>query len=54
LLKPSITHEDFPAHPKRYFDAIKIEKVAWNGRLEETEFLARLYDLSALPSRDGG
>ncbi len=34
------------------FDAMKIEKVVWHGRLEETEFLARLYDLSTLPSHD--
>jgi hypothetical protein len=34
------------------FDAMKVEKVVWYGRLEETEFLARLYDLSALPSYD--
>ena len=31
---------------------MKIEKVVWNGRLEEIEFLARLYDLSVLPSHD--
>jgi hypothetical protein len=35
------------------FDAMRIEKVVWNGRLGETEFLSRLYDLSALPSHDG-
>ena len=35
------------------FDAMKIENVIWHGRLEETEFLSRLYDLSALPSYDG-
>ena len=35
------------------FDAMKIENVMWHGRLEETEFLSRLYDLSALPSYDG-
>ena len=33
-------------------DALEVEKVAWWGRLEETEFLARLYDLKSLPSTD--
>jgi AbiJ N-terminal domain 3/Abortive infection C-terminus len=42
-----------PLTRRDIFDAVKIEKVVWNGRLEETEFLARLYDLSALPSHDG-
>jgi hypothetical protein len=35
------------------FDSMKIENVVWHGRLEETEFLSRLYDLSALASYDG-
>jgi hypothetical protein len=35
------------------FDTVMIENVSWNGRLEEPEFLARLFDLSALPSTDG-
>jgi hypothetical protein len=34
-------------------DAIIVEKVNWSGRLEEHEFLARLFDLSSLPSTDG-
>lgn len=34
-------------------DAIAVEKVDWNGRLEESEFLSRLFDLSSLPSTDG-
>jgi hypothetical protein len=33
-------------------DAIIAEKVNWPGRLEEAEFLARLYDLASLPSTD--
>ena len=33
-------------------DAISIEKINWSGRLEEQQFLARLYDLSTLPSTD--
>lgn len=34
------------------FDALTIEGINWNGRLEETEFLSRLYDLSKMPSTD--
>ena len=34
------------------FDSIVIEKVSWNGRLEEPDFLARLYDLKSMPSSD--
>ena len=33
-------------------DAITVEKISWNGRLEESEFLSRLYNLAALPSTD--
>jgi hypothetical protein len=33
-------------------DAITVEKIGWNGRLEEAEFLSRLYNLAALPSTD--
>jgi len=33
-------------------DGLKIDQVSWNGRLEEVEFLQRLYDLEALPSTD--
>jgi len=29
-----------------------VEGISWNGRLEETEFLSRLYDLSKMPSTD--
>ena len=35
------------------FDSIVIENVPWNGRLEELDFLARLFDLKSLPSTDG-
>ena len=33
-------------------NAIQIEQVNWAGRMEEPEFLARLYDVASLPSRD--
>jgi hypothetical protein len=35
------------------FDTITVEGHSWNGRLEETDFLSRLYDLSKIPSTDG-
>jgi hypothetical protein len=34
-------------------DSILAEMVNWHGRLEESEFLSRLYDLRDLPSTDG-
>lgn len=34
------------------FDTITVENISWNGRLEETDFLSRLYDLSKIPSTD--
>jgi hypothetical protein len=34
-------------------DALTVEGVQWNGRFEETQFLARLFDLNRLPSTDG-
>lgn len=34
-------------------DAIHIESIAWQGRLDETAFLSRLYDLQKLTSTDG-
>jgi hypothetical protein len=33
-------------------DAISVEKINWNGRMEEQEFLSRLFNLSMLPSTD--
>lgn len=33
-------------------DSISVESVNWWGRLEETEFLSRLFDLQTLPSKD--
>lgn len=34
------------------FDEITLGKLEWAGRLTESEFLARLYDLVSLPSND--
>lgn len=33
-------------------DALVLNKVNWSGRFEEQQFLARLYDLSKMPSTD--
>lgn len=33
-------------------DSVVAEKVNWSGRLEESEFLSRLFDLQSLPSTD--
>lgn len=33
-------------------DALVLNKVNWSGRFEEQQFLARLYDVSAMPSTD--
>jgi len=35
------------------FDSFVVEKLTWNGRLEEPDFLARLFDLKSMPSNDG-
>ena len=34
------------------FDYLTIEKITWSGRLDEVEFLSRLYSLKELPSTD--
>ena len=33
-------------------DAMKVEGIDWSGRLDEPQFLMRLFDLNALPSTD--
>jgi HEPN domain-containing protein len=33
-------------------DGLRIEGVSWSGKLDEVEFLSRIYDLEALPSYD--
>jgi hypothetical protein len=34
-------------------DALALERIVWSGRLEEPEFLNRIWELSELPSYDG-
>lgn len=34
------------------FDSIQIENIDWAGRLDETIFLSRLYDLESISSTD--
>ncbi|MGB9591514.1 MAG: abortive infection family protein [Candidatus Kryptoniota bacterium] len=38
---------------RNIFDAIRMENVVWAGRLNEPEFLARIFDLEKIPSTDG-
>ncbi|WP_374343032.1 abortive infection family protein [Azonexus sp.] len=33
-------------------DSLLLEKVHWSGRLEEPDFLARIFDVNSMPSRD--
>lgn len=35
------------------FDTITLQGIDWSGRLEEPDFLNRIYDLASLPSTDG-
>lgn len=37
---------------RKIFDSIALANTAWAGRLDEPDFLARIYDLDALPSTD--
>jgi AbiJ N-terminal domain 3/Abortive infection C-terminus len=37
---------------RKIFDSITLSKVFWEGRLEEPDFLARVYDLDTMPSTD--
>jgi len=37
---------------RNIIDILRVENINWNGRLEEVEFLARLYDLNSMKSFD--
>jgi len=37
---------------RKLFDSIALSGLSWSGRLEEPDFLGRIYDLSELPSTD--
>ena len=37
---------------RNIIDAIVVERIRWSGRLEEPDFLSRLFDLKSLPSLD--
>jgi len=37
---------------RNIFDYLRAERVDWSGRLQETDFLSRLYDLETLPSSE--
>lgn len=38
---------------RNIIDALRVEKIKWNGQLEEIQFLSRVFDLEKLPSNDG-
>ncbi|WP_417686598.1 abortive infection family protein [Roseibium sp.] len=38
---------------RNIIDGLKIDQIQWNGRLDDVEFLARIFDLEAMPSHDG-
>ena len=42
-----------PVTRRDIIDALGAENVAWKGRIKESEFLSRLFDLASLPSTDG-
>lgn len=37
---------------QKIIDSIALERISWSGRLEEQDFLGRIYDLGAMPSTD--
>jgi hypothetical protein len=37
---------------RNIFDSIAVEEINWAGRLEEPDFLSRIFDLSKMPSSD--
>lgn len=37
---------------RNIFDYLSMEKIAWAGRLDEPDFLGRIWELSAMPSND--
>ncbi len=41
-----------PVTRRRIFDMITLSQMLWEGRLEEPDFLARIYDLDSMPSTD--
>src|SRR5262249_23319537 len=36
----------------KIFDSIALERISWSGRLEEPDFLGRIYDLGSIHSTD--
>jgi hypothetical protein len=41
-----------PLSRRNIFDYLSMEKIAWAGRLDEPDFLGRIWDLSDMPSYD--
>ena len=42
-----------PLTRRDIFDYLTMGTIAWHGRLDETAFLERIWDLGSLPSTDG-
>lgn len=42
-----------PLTRRDIFDYLTMRTIAWHGRLDETAFLERIWDLGSLPSTDG-
>jgi len=38
---------------RNIFDVLRVQQICWSGRLNEIEFLARIFDLENMPSLDG-
>ncbi|MGH7284140.1 MAG: abortive infection family protein [Polyangiaceae bacterium] len=47
--KPSVISE---VTRRNLFDALQLAHVHWSGRMQEDDFLARIYDLKKMPSND--
>ncbi|MGH6974819.1 MAG: hypothetical protein ACRED7_07565 [Stellaceae bacterium] len=37
---------------RNLFDEMRLAKINWSGRLSESDFLGRVFDLDGLPSHD--
>ena len=38
---------------RNLFDELRLQNTNWSGRFGEADFLARMFDLKAMPSHDG-
>lgn len=47
-----MSHSISRAIRKNIFDGLTLDEVSWSGKLDDVDFLSRLYDLEDLPSTD--